>query len=266
MEEKTRGIEIRFGDLWHIFKRCWWLMLAVLLVVFLSVFIFEKVTYEEEYTATGTVWALGSNASSSSATSTSDVNIATALINDYKVLLLTDEILQKVIDAEGLLLKPEQLRSMISVKNEDDTRVMEISVTASTPSGAKAIVDRLVDVFVEEINKKNDNEDGKELVKEWGEEAPMPERPSNSVSVLKIGLIAFVCAIVVYAVYFVLYLMDDKISTAEDVERYLGVSVLGLIPNRQDVMRRRRSKGGYYAYDGAHQSGGSQASNRGGNV
>ncbi|MBQ9784854.1 MAG: hypothetical protein IJW29_05075 [Clostridia bacterium] len=261
MEEKSRGVEIRFGDLWQILKRCWWLMLAVLLVVFLSVFIFEKATYEEEYTATGTVWALGSNASSAGSTSTSDVSIATALINDYKVLLLTDEILQKVIDAEGLLLKPAQLRSMISIENEDDTRVMKISVTASTPSGAKAIVDRLVDVFVEEINKKNDNVDGKELVKEWGDEAPLPERPSNSVSVLKIGLIAFVCAIAVYAVYFVLYLMDDKISTAEDVERYLGVSTLGLIPNRQDVMRRRRSKGGYYGYGG-----GTQASNRGGKV
>ena len=82
---------------------------------------------------------------------------------------------------------------------------------------------------------------------------------------LKIGLIAFVCALVVYAVYFILYLMDDKISTAEDVERYLGVSTLGVIPNRQDVMRRR-SKGGYHAYDGGRQNIGSQASNRGGNV
>ena len=261
MEEKSRGIEIRMGDLWQILKKCWWLMLAVLLVVFFSVFIVEKVTYEPEYTATGTVWALGSNASTSGTTSTSDVNIATALINDYKVLILTDEILEKVIEQEGLLIKPAQLRQMIKVENEDDTRVMEISVTASTPEGAKKIVDRLVDVFVEEINKKNNSIDGKELVKEWGDEAPLPEKdkPSNSVSVLKIGLIAFACAIAVYAVYFVLYLMDDKISTAEDVERYLGVSTLGLIPNRQDVMRRR-SKSGYYGYNAG------QSSNRGGKV
>lgn len=260
MEEKTKGVELRIGDLWGILKRCWWLMLAVAVLVFSVAYIFAKATYEEEYTATAIVWALGSNTSGS--TSTSDVNIATVLIDDYIRLLTTDDLLQDVIDQEGLLLKPAQLRNMIKVDNETNTRVMEISVTASQPSGAKAIANRLVDVFCERINAKNDNADGKKLVTVWSY-ASIPEQPSNSVSALKIALIALVCAIAVYGVYFVLYLLDDKINTSNDVEKYLGVSMLGMIPNRQDVMRRRRSKN-YYGYNGNTVASGIQTSNSGG--
>ena len=33
MEEEIKQTEIRLLDLWSIFKKCWWLMLAVLVVV-----------------------------------------------------------------------------------------------------------------------------------------------------------------------------------------------------------------------------------------
>ena len=257
MEEKSRGIEIRATDLWSILKRCWWLMLAVLIVVFASMYIFEKVTYEEEYTAEAIVWALGSNASSSGATSTSDVSIGTQLINDYKQLLLTDDLLQDVINKEVLLITPGQLRNMIGVSHETDTRVMKISVTASNPSSAQKLVNKLVDVFCDRITSKNDDAN-KKLITVWSH-ATEPVAPSNSVSILKIALIAFICAIAVYGVYFVLYIMDDKISTAEDVEKYLGVSMLGIIPNRQDVTRKKM-KGAYYGYGVTENS---QSSNQG---
>ena len=80
--------------------------------------------------------------------------------------------------------------------------------------------------------------------------AKVPTQESNSISMLKVGLVALVCAVLVYAIFFVKFLLDDKINTGEDVERYLGVSVLGIIPNKYDV-RRRKSKNGYY-YSGTY--------------
>ena len=244
MGEKVKGFEIRLGDLWMILKRCWWLMLAVLIVVFSGVFIYEKVTYKEEYTATSTIWALGK------ATSTTDTNIAKALIKDYKKLIVTDTVLDEVIQNQNLLLETSQLREMIKIENDDGTNILEISVTASKPVSAKEIANELSKVACERINAKNTGVDAGNLVEPW-EDATVPTKPSNSVSVLKIAIIAFACAMAVYAVYFVLYLLDDKISTAEDVEKYLGVSLLGLVPNHQDVMRRRRSKNAYYGYNGS---------------
>ena len=257
MGEKVKGFEIRLGDLWMILKRCWWLMLAVLIVVFSGVFIYEKVTYKEEYTATSTIWALGK------ATSTTDTNIAKALIKDYKKLIVSDTVLQEVITNQNLLLEPQQLREMIKIDNDDGTNILEVSVTASKPVSAMEIANELNNVACKRINEKNKSPADAtttNLVESW-EYATVPTAPSNSVSVLKIAIIAFACAMAVYAVYFVLYIMDDKISTAEDVEKYLGVSMLGLVPNRQDAMRRR-SKNAYYGYNGHGADGQSSAQRR----
>ena len=54
-------------------------------------------------------------------------------------------------------------------------------------------------------------------------------------------------ALLVYGIYFVRYLLDDKINQPEDVEKYLGVSVLGVIPNSEDSKRRYTKYGTYYA-------------------
>ncbi len=248
MEEKTTGVEIRISDLWLILKRCWWLMLAVLLVVFAIVYIYANSTYEEEYTATAIVWALGTP--NAGQTTTSDVSIGTNLINDYKQLVTTTDVLMEVIErAELPQIKPHELSKMVSISHESNTRVMYISVTAASATGAQKIANTMVDVFCERINSKN--EDGKSLVTVWSD-AELPTRPSNGVSALKLLLIAVVCSILVFGVYFVLYLMDDKINTAEDVERYLGLSMLGMIPNRVDAHRRHTKE----AYRASMQSSG----------
>ena len=251
MEEKTTGVEIRVSDLWLILKRCWWMMLAVLVIVFAVVYLFITNNHKDEYTATAIVWAM--NMPSAGNVATSDVSIGTYLINDYKQLITTQGVLEEVIKQESLVaLSPAKLASMVSIYHETNTRVMYVSVTSASPQSAQKIVNSLVDVFCDRLNAKNNGTDveAKDLVTVW-DEAEVPTVPSNRISILKIALIALLCAIAVYGIYLVLYLMDDKINTAEDVEKYLGVSMLGVIPNRQDATRRGR-RGAYYGYsDGA---------------
>lgn len=247
MEEKTTGVEIRVSDLWLIFKRCWWLMLAVLLIVFAVVYLVITNNHEDEYTATAIVWAM--NMPSAGNVATSDVSIGTYLINDYKQLITTQGVLEEVIRQQNLVaLSPGKLASMVSIHHELNTRVMYVSVTSASPQSAQKIVNSLVGVFCDRLNAKNNGTDvvSKDLVTVW-DEAEVPTVPSNKISILKIAIIALLCAFAVYGIYFVLYLLDDKINTAEDVEKYLGVSMLGVIPNRQDASRKGR-KGAYYGF------------------
>jgi hypothetical protein len=57
-------------------------------------------------------------------------------------------------------------------------------------------------------------------------------------------------AVVVFGIYVVVYILDDKIKTADDVEKYLGLTVLGLIPNSNAELdpRSRKYKYGKYKY------------------
>ena len=76
---------------------------------------------------------------------------------------------------------------------------------------------------------------------------PLPEKPSNPISVLKILLGAFVAAVLVYGIYFIRFILDDKINAPEDVEKYVGLNVLGAIPNKNQLNRRHEKYGYYYA-------------------
>lgn len=243
-----REHEIRFRDLWDVFKRCWIIVIAVAILVGGATFAVMQLTHVDEFTATSTIWALGSNANASTSggkTSTSDVSIGTYLINDYKELILTDSVLETAIDRAGSEMSLTALKQNIEITNNEETRVMYVSVTAKDKTEAMKLTNEISTIFCERINEKSD--EGKTLVSVW-DLAKLPEKISNPVSILIIALIAVVAAVVVYAVFLILHLMDDKIHSASDVERYLGLNLLGVIPNREDAIRRGTKKKGYYAY------------------
>ena len=64
---------------------------------------------------------------------------------------------------------------------------------------------------------------------------------------IKIGLIGVLAAMLVYAVAMMRYLLNDKIGSAEDVEKYLELNVLGAIPSRQNLSSTKKA---YEAKDG----------------
>ena len=49
--------------------------------------------------------------------------------------------------------------------------------------------------------------------------------------------------VITSAIVIVMYLLDDKIHTGEDIEKYLGLSVLGVIPEVSNEKKKMRRKG-----------------------
>jgi len=240
--------EIRFGDLWMVFKRCWVLALVVAILAGAATFAVMKLTHKDEFTSTATIWALGSNASTSGGkTSTSDVSIGTYLINDYKELILTDNVLLEALDLVDSNMSLSALRGNVKVTNNEDTRVMYVSVTAGDRKEAMNIANAISEVFCNRINEKSD--EGKTLVSVW-DFAKESKNISNPISTILVILVALVAAVLIYAIYLILHLMDDKINTTTDVERYLGFNILGVIPNREDARRRGLRRRAYYRYTG----------------
>ncbi len=235
--------EIRFGDLWNVFKRCWVLVLVVAILAGAGSFAVMHLTHTDAYTATTTIWALGSNSSTGGKTSTSDVSIGTYLINDYKELILTENVLEQALENAGSKMSLGALKAATKITNNEETRVMYVSVTSGNKVEAKKIADAISDVFCDRVNAKSD--EGKTLVSVW-DYAKVPSKISNPISLLFVVLIALVAAVAVYAVFLILHLMDDKVNSASDVERYLGLNLLGVIPNREDARRRGMKKKGYY--------------------
>lgn len=72
------------------------------------------------------------------------------------------------------------------------------------------------------------------------DEANIPDEPVSP-SIKKNGLIGAVAgAFIAIIVIIVVYLTNDTIQTSEDVERYLGVSTLGIIPIREGQKKNKK--------------------------
>ena len=121
----------------------------------------------------------------------------------------------------------KQLKDMITVANQDDTRILQLSVEYSDAKQAKKIVDKLSEVASEYIGDKMEVTPPKII-----EKGEVPTSRSNT-------------GVAKMAVMGVRTIMDDTIKSEEDIEKYLGLSTLSIIPDRKDYINgsgKKKSK------------------------
>ena len=73
-------------------------------------------------------------------------------------------------------------------------------------------------------------------IMDYGQLPDAPVAPSMKKNGIIGGLLGFVlaCAIIILR-----YMMNDSIKTGEDVEKYLSLNVLGMIPLEEGVSKRK---------------------------
>ncbi len=243
-ENKELELEIKFSDLFAIFKQCWWLMVLVGAITCVAVFLGLTLTHEDEFTAETTIYVLKETDESSSSVSTSDISIANYLINDFMQMLYSkDNVLEPVLKRNNPtgLLNTDDLARMIKVSQINDTRLLILTVTTEDKNTSRDIANDVAEFACDYFNlRQNAN------IANVVDKAVSPDEPSNPISLLTVLLIAFVCALAVYAIYLVMFIMDDKINNEEDVQKVLGMNVLGVIPNREEVAKSKSKR--YAAY------------------
>ena len=190
-------------------------MLLAAAIVFTGVYIYLNQTHVDEYTATATVYVMKEKSDGGN-TSTSEVTIANTLVKDFMELATMDSVLEMVRTDRNLTMSTAQLRGMVSLKNIENTRFIYVSVTAKDPQSAHEISVSLAENACEYLNNELL---GNQKYASVADRGLVPKTPSNPISAFKLLLIAVGAALATYAIYLVLFLMDDKINTVEDVEQ-----------------------------------------------
>ena len=161
------------------------------------------------------------------------------LINTYTSVIISDSVLQQVIDELRLDWSLSRLRSAIAIESEKGSRIMNVAVRASRSETALDIADKLAEIYPEIVEKKV----GVGAI-----------RPIGKAS-LQGGAIrdnrrkyAFMGAAIFAALMFLLLvvtrLLDPTIRLDTDVTRELGIPILGAIMDEQSVRRRKSLLGG----------------------
>lgn len=250
MEEKTREVELHFSDFWDTFKRCWLVLLITVVVVFVALYGLLTALHVDKYEAEVTIYILRNpndveNNGSSNSTLVQSISIANALIDDCKKLMVSrDNVLNPVLKETPSLTDTtwKDLEKMIDIENSGEDRILTLSVKTSDPEMSAELANKVAKHACAYFNATYEQE-----ISSVVDSAEVPDEICNPVSKILVALIAVFVAFVIYVIYFIRAMMDDKINSAEDVERYLGLSMLGMIPNRQDSVRRKSKYGYYYS-------------------
>lgn len=237
-EMKNDEIEVDLKELFFVFWGKLWIILLSGIVLGIAAYFYTSVMITPQYASDGTVYIL-TRSNSNQQVTTGDLNMSAQLTSDFEELIISHTVLDEVIeqiDYEGLTF--ESLKNKITVTNRTDTRILQITVTDPDPLMAKAIVDKVIEISSEKIKSIMDIE-AVNLVDE-GTLNSTPVSPSYKKNVL-IGVLIGI--VITSAIVIVMYLLDDKIHTGEDIEKYLGLSVLGVIPEVSNEKKKMRRKG-----------------------
>lgn len=197
------------------------------LVLALLALVGTKLFITPEYQSTTRMYVLAKQ--NNDTLTNSDLQTSTLLTNDYAELIKSRTVTEAVIAEMGLDLTHEELLSKVEVTVPSDTRILTISVTDPDPYMARDLANAIRDTASEHIQTVMDVE-----AVNVADEANIPDTPISP-STMKNGLIAGVLGcILAMAVILVQYLTNDTIKTSEDVERYLQLSTLGMIPLDED--------------------------------
>ncbi len=214
-----------------LFSRLW---LIILTAIFtgaaafgISVFLIQPT-----YDSTTKIYIL--NKQEENTVTYSDVQLGTQLTKDYAQLITSRLVLEKVIqelqlkdmDYEGMLRK-------VSVETPTDTRILSITVSDADPVMAMEIANSIRESAAQHIKNVMDIE-----AVNVAETANLPTQKASP-SVMKwVAGGSAAGAFLVVAVLLLVYFLDDTIKTSDDVEKYLGLSTLALIPANTQGRKR----------------------------
>ncbi|MFR7864576.1 MAG: Wzz/FepE/Etk N-terminal domain-containing protein, partial [Streptococcus salivarius] len=162
--------------------------------------------------------------------SAQDLQAGTYLVNDYKEIITSNDVLSEVIKDEKLNLSEAELSKMVSVNIPTDTRLISISVKAKTGQDAQVLANKVREVASKKIKTVTKVEDVTTL-----EEAKLPSSPSSPNIKRNVLLGAILGGFVAIVAVLVREVLDDRIRRPEDVEDVLEMTLLGIVPDTDKI-------------------------------
>lgn len=234
-DEITIDLAELFGVLWH-----WiWLILLVALLLGGAAYAFSKFVIPEEFQSTTKIYVLDKESGSGGQSTYTDLQVGSQLTKDYAELITSRTVIEKVIADNHLesVYDYKAFLKKVEVNTPTDTRIVSITVTDTNPALAQALADDIrveaSDLIIDtmQINAVNTYE-----------VANLPTEKSAP-SCSKWALIgALLGALLVGGTVTLQYILDDTIKTSEDIEQYLGLSTLALIPLDENIGGAEKGK------------------------
>ena len=153
-------------------------------------------------------------------------SVSQKLAVTYGEIIKSRAVLESVISNLKLDSEYEDLVEKITVSPVKDTQIISISVQDTNPKKARDIANEIPKVFEKEVKRITKANDIQVIDK-----AILPENPIKPNKIMNVAIAAVLGMMIGLFVVFLIEYLDNKIKTAQDIEKHLGLSVIGVIPN-----------------------------------
>ena len=220
-------------DVFQLFRTLWKRKLVILLVAIITssvAFAYSTFVIKPEFTSTTRIYVVNRNQGEKSGLTNQDLQAGSYLVKDYREIILSQDVLEKVVSDLKLDLTPKGLANKIKVTVPVDTRIVSISVNDRVSEEAIRIANSLREVSAQKIISITRVSDVTTL--EEARPAISPSSPNiRRNTVIGAGLGAGLVIVVVLLIE----LFDDRVKRPEDIEDVMEIPLLGIIPNLDKV-------------------------------
>ena len=243
--ENNDVVEIDLMEIFGLMLHRLWLIILCAVAAGAAGYAVSRFVLTEQFESTTRIYVL--NRQNDDTLTYTDVQLGTQLTKDFREIIKSRYVLEQVIDICGLADSSGSLASRVSVDTQTDTRIVTITVTDTDPARAQYIANELREAAAERIKSVMDIQAVNVV-----DEANLPTAPSVP-SVIKWKVIGFLLgAFFCMAVVLIQFLLDDTIKTSDDIEKYLGLSTLGMIPMRKEKEGKEHEKSSHSSRSREH--------------
>ncbi|MBF1111193.1 MAG: capsular biosynthesis protein CpsC [Streptococcus sp.] len=223
-EQNTMEINV-FQLLNTLWKRK--LIIALVAIVTGTVaFAYSKFIIKPEYTSTTRIYVVNRNQGDKPGLTNQDLQAGSYLVKDYREIILSQDVLEKVVTDLKLNMSTKGLASKVQVTVPVDTRIVSISVKDKQPDEASRIANSLREVAAQKIINVTRVSDVTTL------EEARPATSPSSPNIRRNTLVGFLGGLgVVVVVVLLIELFDVRVKRPEDIEDVMQIPLLGVIPN-----------------------------------
>ncbi|HEY8890090.1 MAG TPA: Wzz/FepE/Etk N-terminal domain-containing protein [Clostridium sp.] len=220
-------IEVSFEDYLTIIKERIWLIVsitlaAVIIAGILSFFVI-KPTYQA---STSIIVGKPQITDKQDSQLNSDVTMYQNLLVTYSEIAKSDLVAQGALNSLKSNLTMDQIKSSITVTPKTGTQILIITAKSKNPEEVFNIVNAISTSFIESSKKVYPTGGDIQVM----DKAVIPVNPISPNKILNLAIAFFLGLMISLGVVFLLEYLDDTIKTESDVEKYLGLPVLGVIP------------------------------------
>lgn len=223
MENTEYEIDLR--EIFNILMNRWLMIASITLVAAIVAGIISFFVLKPQYEASTTMM-VSYKQDQETLMNYNELQMSQKLATTYSQIIKSARIADAVIGKLDLDLSAEELNSKISVSQVETTEILKITVKDNDPELAALIANTETEIFKNEINEmmKVDNVSTIDVAK-------VPENPVSPNKMMNIAIATVLGLMVGVGITFVLEFLDRTYKVPTDIERHLGLPILGAIPD-----------------------------------